>query len=67
MNDLQNLYAKAKKEGRLCSICHWIVTVKDYKKGFTTCDNCRDAAKGVNCKYGHWQNRSEPVDMSGEM
>jgi len=67
MNNLQKLYQKAKEENRLCSNCHWIVTVQDHKKGHKTCDNCRDAAKGVNCKYGHWQNRDEPRDMTGEM
>lgn len=67
MNDITTLYKKAKNENRLCSICGWIVTVKDYNKGYKTCDNCRDAAKGVNCKYGHYKNRDYPRDMTGEM
>lgn len=63
-------FVKAKKEGRLCERCGWLVTVKDWKKGNRLCFNCRDAETGMknpypHINYGSW--RDEPVDKTGEM
>jgi len=64
---LNKSYEKAKKEGRLCVSCGWIVTVLRWKKGLRTCGNCEDAHKGVNINYGHSQPLQEKVDETGEM
>ena len=62
-----NVYHKAKVEGRLCSRCGWIVTVKNWKKGYRLCAGCYDALKGVNVDGNQGAYRDEPVDMTGEM
>jgi hypothetical protein len=64
---LTRLYQKAKSEGRLCSRCGWIITVKNWKKGYTLCAGCFDALQGVNVKTGHWAARDEPGEKTGEM
>jgi hypothetical protein len=45
---------QAKKEGRVCKNCGWIITKVDWKKGERYCRSCRDALKGVNVKGGTW-------------
>ena len=64
---IRALFHKAKEEGRICTRCGWMITVKDWKKHFTECAACRYALKGVNIKYGHGKARDESVDMTGEM
>lgn len=59
-------YAKAKAEGRLCERCGWIVTVVDSRKGETVCGSCRDALRGVDVRGGHYPDRDEPRDKTGE-
>jgi hypothetical protein len=62
-----NIIRKAKSEGRICPQCHWIITKKDWHKGFRLCSNCTDANKGVNVKYGHGHYSDEKLDRTGEM
>jgi hypothetical protein len=64
---MSKLYAKARDEGRLCSSCGWIISTKNWKKGYRLCGSCWDANKGVNPKTGHGRYRDEPKDMTGEM
>ncbi len=61
-----NHFLKAKREGRLCKHCGWIVTKKDWAKGHKTCANCRDALRGVNVKTGAMPYRDEPKEKTGE-
>lgn len=64
---LYKLYLKAKAQGRLCSRCGWIVTVKNWKKGMRMCGGCYSALQGVNVSRGHYAPRDEPSDKTGEM
>jgi hypothetical protein len=64
---LARVYEKAKAAGRLCPKCGWIITVKNWDKGYRVCGGCWDAAQGVNVKGGHWQDGQEPRDMTGDM
>ena len=64
---LSSVYHKAKVEGRTCLRCGWIVTKKDWAKGFLMCAGCRDALRGVNVYYGHSQAQQETADKTGEM
>lgn len=57
----------ARREGRICPQCQWIITKKEWKKGFRLCGRCIDINKGVNVNYGHGRYRDEPVDKTGEM
>jgi hypothetical protein len=65
-----NQYSKAKKEGRICKNCGWIIPVKSWKAGERDyCPSCKDALRGVSLinypggRYaGHWQPRNEPID-----
>lgn len=60
-------YRRAKLEGRLCSRCGWMITIKNWKKGYRLCAGCHSALKGVNvpARYGKW--KDEKDDMTGEM
>jgi len=64
---LSKVYAQAKKDGRVCNRCGWIVTKKDWTKGYLLCAGCRDAMQGVNVSNGWCQPLQEPVDKTGEM
>lgn len=66
-NLITRRFCRAKAEGRLCSRCGWMISIKNWKKGYRLCPGCHDAMKGVNvdCKYGKYLD--EPVDMTGEM
>lgn len=57
----------AKTEGRLCVQCGWIITKKNWKKGYRLCPSCFDANKGVNVKYGFGNYLDEPREKTGEM
>lgn len=65
--ELTKLYAEAKREGRICSRCKWMITVKNWNKGDRLCYGCIDALRGVNtpARFGKW--RDEPIDKTGEM
>ena len=60
------IYSRAKKEGRLCKQCGWIINTQNWKKGYRLCGSCWDANKGVRTRpvFGKW--RDEPVDTTGE-
>jgi|WetSurSiteA1Bulk_404760.scaffolds.fasta_scaffold363926_1 hypothetical protein len=61
-------YKKAKEEGRLCSRCGWIITVKNWKKGYHLCAGCYFGLKGVNVKHaGGRRLADDPPDKTGEM
>ena len=64
---LSKVYTQAKKDGRVCSRCGWIITKKDWAKGFLLCSGCQDAMQGVNVSDGWYQPLQEPVDKTGEM
>ena len=66
-NILARQFTRAKGEGRTCSRCGWIITVKNWKKGYRLCPGCFDALKGVNVSTGHWPKRDEPGEKTGEM
>lgn len=59
--------AIAKREGRICPQCQWIITKKDWKKGYRICRNCVDINKGVNVKDGYGPYFDELPEMTGEM
>lgn len=65
--ELSKYYAQAKKEGRVCRRCGWIITKKNWAKGDLLCSGCLDAIKGVNTppRWGKWLD--EPIDKTGEM
>ena len=68
MNKLfTRVYQKAKAEGRLCRACGWIITIKNWKKGYRLCAGCYDAFKGVNVPARWGKYRDEPVEKTGEM
>jgi hypothetical protein len=54
-------------EGRVCSRCGWIISKKNWGKGYRLCGGCFDALKGVNVNYGHERARDEIEDKTGEM
>jgi predicted RNA-binding Zn-ribbon protein involved in translation (DUF1610 family) len=57
---------RALAEGRVCSNCGWMISIKNWAKGFRLCPGCADALKGVNVDRGSGRYRDEPVDMTGE-
>ena len=63
---LSNVYAKAKAEGRLCRRCGWVITKKNWQKGFLLCAGCWDAEKGVNVATGWGSWRNKPMEKPGE-
>ena len=60
-------FRNAKNTGRICAHCGWMITIKDWKAGYKTCGNCRDALKGVNVKSGYYPYSDEPTEKTGEM
>lgn len=64
---LSKVYTKAKAEGRVCRRCGWIITKKNWAKGFLLCAGCWDAEMGVNVRGGHYQPQQEVTDKTGEM
>lgn len=60
-------YHNAKKEGRICEKCEWMVSKKRWEQGYRTCTNCDDAYNGVRVNIGHWPYRDEPREMTGDM
>ncbi len=62
-----NNFIRAKMEGRICSHCGWMVTIKEWKAGYKMCGNCRDALKGVNVKTGSNPYSDEPTEKTGEL
>jgi hypothetical protein len=59
--------ARARAEGRVCSRCGWMITVKEWKRGRRMCWNCEDALKGVNISQGWSQPAQDIEDKTGEM
>jgi hypothetical protein len=57
----------AKREGRVCSHCGWMISKKNWNKGYRLCAGCWDGLKGVNVAGGYGHYRDEPVDKTGEM
>lgn len=64
---LSRQYHRAKEEGRLCGRCGWMITVKNWKKGFRLCPGCYDGLKGVNVSTGHRMAADEAREKTGEM
>lgn len=60
-------YQRAKAEGRLCTRCHYMITVVRWKKGYRLCPDCEDALRGVDVNRGCWPGRDEPAEKTGEM
>jgi hypothetical protein len=67
MNPLTRQFSRAKAEGRTCSRCGWMISLKNWAKGYRLCPGCHDALKGVNTPPRYGKYRDEPVDMTGEM
>ena len=67
MKEITRLYSQAKKEGRICCRCGWMVSKKIWDMGFRLCAGCASALRGVNTppRWGKW--RDEPLDKTGEM
>jgi hypothetical protein len=67
MSNAKTAFRVAREEGRVCSRCGWIITKKNWAKGYRLCAGCHDALKGVNVngRYGKWFD--EPQDRTGEM
>ena len=65
--DLRRTFHRAKEDGRLCTQCGWMISKKNWKKGYRLCPGCWDAGKGVNvpARWGKW--RDEPTEKTGEM
>ena len=57
----------AKQEGRVCEKCGWIISKKNWAKGYRQCPGCWSASKGVQVRTGAYPYRDEPKDMTGEM
>ena len=57
---------RAIEEKRLCQNCGWMVTIKNWKKGYRLCAGCYDARKGVNVSKGHYRYSDEPKDITGD-
>lgn len=57
----------AKQEGRVCSRCGWMVSKKNWSKGYRLCPGCYDALKGCNVTGKHGPYRDEPIDRTGDM
>lgn len=57
---------RAKAEGRICSQCGWMITVKNWKKGYRLYAGCYSALKGVNVRGGYLPYRDEPTEKTGE-
>lgn len=66
MNEYQRAYNNAKRDGRICSRCKWLITKKNWEKGYRLCSGCYSALQGVNIsgRWGKW--RDEPLDKTGE-
>ena len=60
------ILARARKEGRMCKQCGWMIPKKNWKKGYRLCGNCWFVNKGVNVSGGYRQPRQEPRDMTGD-
>lgn len=60
-------YRTAKKEGRICKVCGWIISKKNWKMGFKLCAGCYSAYQGVKPKTGASHYADEPRDKTGEM
>jgi hypothetical protein len=66
-DSLGKQYAIAKKEGRICTQCHWMITKKNWAKGYRLCGNCWSANKGVSTPARWGKAKDEPDDKTGEM
>ena len=64
---LARQFRKAKKDGRICKRCGWMITVKNWKAGHKLCAGCYSALKGVNVSFGSYPYEDEPKDLTGEM
>lgn len=63
----KNHLKQARKEGRICSRCGWLITKINWAKGYKLCAGCYDALKGVNVRGGALPCPDEPADRTGEM
>lgn len=57
----------AHEEGRICSNCGWIVSRKNWKKGFRLCPSCHYALQGVRTNRGSHAALDEAKDKTGDM
>jgi len=63
---LYKAFEKAKSEGRVCRRCGWMITKKNWAKGFLLCAGCWSALQGVNVSSGWHQPQQEKIDITGE-
>ena len=53
-------------EGRICDRCGWVITKKNWAKGYRLCAGCYDGLKGVNVSSGAQPYSDEPEEKTGE-
>jgi len=59
-------FMQAKKEGRICTHCGWMITKKMWAKGSTLCSGCTYALQGVRTNSGASPVSDEPIEKTGE-
>ena len=57
----------AREEGRVCSNCGWMISRKNWKKGYRLCPSCNFALQGVRTDKGHYAPADEAADRTGNM
>jgi predicted RNA-binding Zn-ribbon protein involved in translation (DUF1610 family) len=64
---LKQAYKTARKEGRICSACGWMITKENWKKGYRLCPGCFSGRRGVRTRAGSYPYRDEPAEKTGNM
>ena len=64
---MSRVYSQAKKDGRICRRCGWIISKKNWAKGYLLCAGCWSALQGVNVSGGWNKPQEEFEDKTGEM
>ncbi len=67
MAKFSDVLRKAREEGRICPQCQWVITKKDWLKGFRICRSCTDINRGVNVRSGFGPYKDESTDKTGNM
>jgi len=61
-----NTFRIARKEGRICSNCGWMISREDWNPETPLCKDCQDALKGVNVSCGALPYSDDPEELTGE-
>lgn len=65
MNPSAKCLRIAKTEGRICHKCGWMITKKNWNKGYRLCAGCFSASKGVSTNRGAPPYRDEAPELTG--